>query len=294
MNVYEIVTDEMVKLLEAGTVPWRKPWRSGDSAPRNLVSKKPYRGINVFLLMARGYAKPYWLTYKQAQDLGGNVRKGEKSTLIVFWKVEAKRDADAQEGEISSADRSRFMLRYYRVFNIDQCDMPQAVLDKLPKPADVADFNPIAAAEKIVSEYPAKPTFQTGAQTSYSPAFDTITLPARETFEKAESYYSTAFHEMGHSTGHKDRLNREAVTATIRFGSGDYSREELVAEMTAAFLSAEAGTVPATIENSAAYIASWLKVLKADTKAVVIAAAQAQKASHHILNRKPVACTETD
>lgn len=290
MNVYEIVTDQVCELLKAGTVPWRKPWSTLSGAPMNLVSKKHYRGINVFLLAARGFASPYWVSYKQAQELGGNVRKGEKSTMIVFWKVATKTEAGEAEW-IDSVTSKRFVLRYYRVFNVAQCDGLEKVLDKLPKP-EVIDFNPIEAAEKIVNEYPNKPVFTTASHAAYNPREDVIMLPAKETFDKPESYYSTAFHEMGHSTGHGKRLNREAVTSAIRFGSGDYSREELVAEMTATFLCAESGIVPATIENSAAYIASWLKVLKEDSKAVVIAAAQAQKAADHILNRQPVACTE--
>lgn len=288
MTVYEIITEKIVSMLKDGVVPWRKPWQDSGLSPRNAVSKRPYRGINRFLLAATPHASPYWLTYRQADGLGGNVRKGEKSTVVVFWKRNQYVKENTETGEDET--RNGIVLRYYRVFNIEQCDLPQAWLDKLPKP-EIREHEPVSEAQAIVDAMPQRPEMTTGQAALYRPSTDTVTLPALGTFDKPESFYATAFHELGHSTGHKSRIGRKGVMERNVFGSGDYSREELVAEMTAAFLCAESGVSPAVIENQASYIHSWLKVLKDDGKAVVIAAAQAQKAADFILNRKPEDCT---
>jgi antirestriction protein ArdC len=286
MKVEQIITERIIKLLEAGTVPWRKPWASA-GVPRNLVSKKAYRGINFFLLSATKYVSPYWLTYKQATELGGNVRKGEKATLVVFWKVETRADPDAQEDEVGSKDGRRFILRYYNVFNLDQCDMPDKVLAKLEKP-ETHDNESIDACERVVAEMPNRPAIEHGGSQAYYSLFtDSVTLPVKELFSSAHAYYAVAFHELTHSTGAKHRLGRDTMTGTIApFGSADYSKEELVAEMGSAFLCAETGISPAVIENQASYIAGWLKKLRDDRRWVVLAAAQAQKASDYILNRQ--------
>lgn len=297
-KVYQIVTEKIIGLLEAGTVPWRKPWHSasnGQWAPRNLVSGKPYRGVNVFLLGAAPYSSPFWMTYKQALELGGHVNKGETSTIVIFWKIDAfKVEPDANNPD-DDGKRKRVILRYYRVFNSEQCELPEKVLAKIAaatKPEPDASFDPIAAAQAIADGYKGAPPVTLGGDKAYyQPREDRITVPCKERFGKPAEFYSTLFHEMGHSTGHETRLKRKGIMDAIIFGSGDYSREELVAEMTACFLCAEAGIAPLTVENSASYLASWLKVLKEDCKAVVIAAAQAQKASDYILDRKAV--TET-
>ena len=282
MDVYSIVTEKIMTALEAGTIPWRKPWADG-GVPRNLISKKPYRGINYFLLGASKYVSPYWLTYKQAEELGGFVRKGEQSTLIVFWKVEARKDPEAQEGETSSKDGSRFILRYYRVFNLEQCEIPADKLAKLPK-IETRENQPIESCARIVDEMPSRPALtHEGRQASYSSLTDSVTLPPMNLFGSPEEYYATAFHELSHSTGHKSRLNRDTITESSSFGSTVYSKEELVAEMGAAFLCAEAGISASVIENQAAYVAGWLKKLRDDRRLVVMAAAQAQKAADFIL-----------
>lgn len=281
MDVYSIITDQITKELEKGVIPWRKPWESGQFKPANAITLKPYRGINPFLLASRGYKSPYWLTYKQANAVGGHIKRGESSTIIVFWKFEVIEPEKPEDER-----RTRAILRYYRVFNIEQAELPEKFLAKLPKPSDRM-VEPIAAAQAIVQGYKNAPPIGTGNAAYYLPREDRIVVPAIEQFPKKEEYYSTLFHEMGHSTGHKDRLGRKGVMEAIRFGSDDYSKEELVAEMTAAFLSGEAGIAPRTIENSAAYIGSWLKVLKNDRRMVVMAAAQAQKAADYVLDRKP-------
>ena len=282
MNVYEIVTEKIVKLLEQGIVPWRKPWTS-TGLPRNLVSKKPYRGINYFLLSASKYVSPLWLTYRQANELGGHIRKGEESTAVVFWKIEdAKRGTNDLDTE---KNRRRFLLRYYRLFNLEQCELPQAVLEKLPK-IETHEHDPIEAAEKIIAGMPNPPEIQhAGSKAFYSSITDRITLPPRELFISAEEEMATEFHEISHATGSPKRLNRESIAEAAPFGSEIYAAEELVAEMSAAYLCAEAGISPAVIDNQAAYVAGWLKKLRDDRRLVVHAAAQAQKAADYILGR---------
>ena len=154
MDIYAIVTEKIINLLEQGVVPWRRPWTSA-GLPRNLVSKKPYRGINHFLLSASKYVSPFWLTMRQANELGGHVRKGEESTVVVFWKVDDAKQSteDLDNEETDAKTRRRFLLRYYRVFNLEQCELPQAVLDKLPK-VETHEHDPIEAAERIIAEMP--------------------------------------------------------------------------------------------------------------------------------------------
>lgn len=200
MDVYQIVTDKIVGMLEAGVVPWRKPWTSA-GLPRNLVTKKPYRGINHFLLSASNYVSRFWLTLKQANELGGGVRKGEQSTVIVFWKIDQKTTGQKQsETDDAGTEETqrRFLLRYYRVFNLEQCDLPQAALDKLPK-VETHEHDPIDAAELIIANMPQPPELETaGAKAFYSSHNDRVTMPPRELFTTAEEYYATLLHELTH------------------------------------------------------------------------------------------------
>jgi antirestriction protein ArdC len=288
MDVYEIITENIINLLEQEIVPWRRPW-TATGLPRNLVSKKPYRGVNYFLLSATKYVSPFWLSFRQANQLGGQVRKGEHGTIIVFWKVDddrADNDRDHDEtSDTSTKDRRRFLLRYYRVWNVEQCQLPQAVLDKLPR-IETHEHDPIEAAERIIAGMPNPPEIQyAGAKAFYSPITDRITLPPRELFTSAEEFYATLNHETLHATGHRSRLNRESITEAAPFGSPMYSLEELIAEMGAAFLCAEAGISPAVIENQAAYIQGWLRKCRDDRKLVIHAAAKAQRAVDYVLNR---------
>ncbi len=290
MDIYAIVTDKIINLLEQGVVPWRRPWTSA-GLPRNLVSKKSYRGINHFLLSASKYVSPFWLTMRQANELGGHVRKGEESTVVVFWKVgDAKQSTEDLDNETADAKaRRRFLLRYYRVFNLEQCELPQAVLDKIPT-VETHEHDPIEAAERIIAAMPNPPEVQhAGSKAFYSPIADRITLPPRELFASAEEYYATALHETVHSTGHQKRLAREGICEVAPFGSAVYSKEELCAEMGAAYLCAEAGISTAVIDNQAAYVAGWLKKLRDDRKLLIHAAAQAQHAADYILGRNTAA-----
>ncbi len=229
MDIYAIVTDKIINLLESGVVSWRRPWTS-TGLPRNLVSKKPYRGINHFLLSASKYVSPFWLTMRQANELGGHIRKGEESTVVVFWKVD---DAKQSTEELDSSETDgkthrRFLLRYYRVFNLEQCELPQAVLDKLPK-VETHEHEPIEAAERIIAGMPNPPEIQhAGSKAFYSPIIDRITLPPRELFTSAEEFYATAMHETVHSSGSKKRLARESILEAAPFGSETYSAEELI------------------------------------------------------------------
>jgi len=273
-KVYEIITEKIVEMLEAGEVPWHKPWVTDH--PKNLVSKKDYRGINVFLLASQNYASPYWVSYKQAKQLGGNVKKGEKSTMVVFWKMQEVEDKATGEPKTIP------ILRYYRVFNVLQCEGIDE--RKIPMADPNPDFQPLEACEATIEAMQKRPDIRhEESKAYYHPIKDFVNMPKPESFQKEEFYYSVMFHELGHATGHKSRLDRKTIKEHAPFGSETYSKEELVAEMTAAYLCGHHGIEMETIGNSAAYIKSWLKALKNDVKMVVLAAAQAQKAADYIL-----------
>jgi antirestriction protein ArdC len=220
------------------------------------------------------YSDQRWLTFRQAAQLGGNVRRGERSSLVVFWKQHQV--TDERDGE--EVTRTIPLLRYFNLFNVAQCDG----LNLAPVPAN--HIEPIEAAMAIVDGMPNPPriTHDGGDRAYYVPATDSIHLPAMSAFDGAGEFYSTAFHELTHSTGHKSRLNRESLDTPAPFGSPIYSREELVAEFGAAFLSAQAG-IDNTIENSAAYIDGWSRALRADKRLVITAASQGQKAADYVL-----------
>jgi len=245
----------------------------------NLVSKKEYRGINIFLLAFQGYGSRYWLTYRQAQALGGNVKKGERGSKVVFWKIGEYEKENAETAEIET--HKSILLRYYTVFNLDQCD-------GIKSPEADPNIHPIEQCESIVRSMPNPPAFEQDAQACYRPSIDTIGMPARSAFHSAEEYYSTLFHELTHSTGHPSRLSREVIMKHNPFGSEDYSKEELVAEMGAAMLCGVASIESQTLDNSAAYLQTWISRLKSDSRLVVSAAAQAQRAADYILGKATV------
>jgi antirestriction protein ArdC len=273
MNVYEVVTESILKHLEAGIVPWRRPWLT--SPPCNLVSQKNYKGINTFLLSASGMPSPYWLTYSQAVKLGGNVKKGEHGHTVVFWNI-GEEKLNIKTGKLSKP----FLLRYYRVFNLSQTEGISAKLglDGESRPP-VPD---IAACESLVAAMPHAPGFKLSDRASYAPSADVVSMPPKDVFLSSESYYATLFHELTHSTGHASRIGREGIEETNGFASELYSKEELIAEMGSALLCGVTGIAAATLENSAAYLRSWISVLKGDSKLLVTAASQAQKAADYI------------
>ena len=213
------------------------------------------------------------------------MRKGEKGRRVIFWKWLVKNREDLETGE--KRQQKIPMLRYYTVFNLDQIDGIEA-----PEEPEVEKLDPIEAAESIVSDMPKQPGRRAGDKAVYYPTSDEVAMPEFQDFHSSEEFYCTLFHELAHSTGHVSRLNRKEIMEVNHFGSHEYSKEELVAEMTAAFLCGESGILPATIENSAAYLQSWAAKFKEDTKMVVCAAAQAQKAADFILapvkNGEPV------
>lgn len=279
-KIYQMVTDRIVSLLEQGTIPWNKPWAgsSGFEPPMNLKSKHSYRGVNIFLLSAMGYSSRYWLSFKQAKELGGQVRKGEKGTPVIFWKkVEVE---DRETGEPKEVP----VLRYYMVFNLDQIHGLKA--PDAPEPV-VSEFTPIEQAEAIIANVPNPPKIVHAIQRAfYNPKQDKVNVPKPELFIKPEHYYSTVFHELVHSTGHEKRLNRRPSKVMRRFGDKEYSKEELVAEMGAAFLCAKARIEQQVIENQAAYIQNWIQVLKGSPKMAVQAASAAQAAADYILGQR--------
>ena len=277
-KVHDIITEKIITELENGNIPWKRPWKTSGLLPTNLISRKAYRGINTLLLSLAGHESPYWVTFKQAKALGGCVRKGEKGSMVVFYTDYSK--------ENSAGEVEKFpVLRYYTVFNVSQCDGIEA---KVPVEEEEAlEFTPIERCEAIVGNMPLPPAIHHGkGKTYYSPREDSVGLPSKERFTGVPEYYSTLFHELAHSTGHKARLDRD-LDKMAAFGSADYSKEELIAEMGAAFLCGETGIDPATIENSAAYIKGWLSKLRKYKKFLVNACAQGQKAADFILGIDP-------
>jgi antirestriction protein ArdC len=274
MNIksYERITERIVTLLEQGTVPWHKPWQVKTGLPRNLVSKKPYRGINPFLLLAMGYESPHWLTFRQAIQLGGSVKKGEKACPVVFWKQ--MQITDKESGELEKIP----LLRLYSVFNVAQCEG----LKNIPA-EDTSSFVATEAAE-IVAKMPQPPKINHGmSHAYYTPVNDMVGMPERKRFETEDSYHATLFHELVHSTGSEKRLKRVSIMERNGYDTDPYCKEELVAELGSAFLCGQAGIVERTIDSSAAYLEGWLKQLREDKTIIVYAAAQAQKAADFIL-----------
>lgn len=281
-KVYEIITERIVTMLNEGVCPWRRPWGLMPLPPQNFASGRKYNGINHILLSAIGYEIPLFLTFKQVAERGGNVKKGSKGLPVIYWST-LQRDEGDVEGEPALIP----FLRYYTVFNAAQIEglqFPEV------KSRTGEGFKPLELAEGVITGWGARPSIEHGFnQASYLPGMDIIRMPSPGSFDSPADYYATMFHEMGHATGAKTRLDRKM---SDRYGSEDYSREELVAEMTAAFLCAHCGIDNSTIKQQAAYLAGWLKALKDDPKMVVTAASQAQKAANMILGIIPESQSE--
>lgn len=279
-SVYEIVTEKIIKQLESGVAPWRKPWTC--QTPSNLLTQKEYRGLNVFTLASQGFPSRFWLTYNQATKLGGRIRRGEKSSPVIFWNIGDEQETTAQDG---AKETSRpILLRYYSVFNLSQAegiDIPASLLQ------ETRTNDPIETCEQIVTNMPVPPAFEQSYKAWYSPTNDVVGMPARSLFHSSEEFYATEFHELAHSTGHAKRLHRENFDNPISFGSESYSKEELIAEMTAAMLCGIAGIEQRILEKSAAYLKTWITRLKSDSRLLVSAASQAQKAADFIQGKAP-------
>lgn len=282
-SVYEMVTERIINQLEQGIIPWEKPWTGLADGAYNRISKRSYSLINQLILKHDGE----YATFKQWQDLGGKIRKGAKSEIVVFWKllpVEQKQE----DGTIIKKNIP--FLRYYNVFHISQVEGVEPLEKKIRN-----DIEPIAEAEKILSDYITREniTFKNvvGDRAYYSPNQDMICLPLMEQFRDASEYYSTAFHEATHSTMKESRCNRaeDRKGKLVAFGSDEYSKEELVAEIGSANILNMLGIeTKKSFRNSAAYIQNWLEVLKNDVKFIVSASSKAEKAVKYILNESEV------
>lgn len=279
-DVYQVITDRIISRIETeGRLPWSQPWRnylSHTGQPQNLVSKKPYRGINVWVLSAQGFASPFWLSFRQARQLGGTVRKGQKGTPVVFWLWTE-----------NAAGEEFAVPRYSTVFNAEQCDGLGGHLPALVE-SQPNTTGSTGECDRIVADMPTAPAITHNEAAYYSPAQDRVNVPRKESFQDLPRYYATTFHELAHSTGHPSRLDRsQGGTAWGKFGSDPYAKEELVAEMTAAFLCGVANIQPDVEDQSVAYLQGWVSRLKGDSKLLVQAAAQAQRAADFILGVKP-------
>jgi len=271
-DAYAIVTNRIIDQLKQNIVPWQKPWTEA-GYPVNLITKIPYRGMNVWMLASLGYSQNYFLTWKQLKGLGGKVKAGEKGHMVIFWKPAEQTQETAP------------LLRYYMVYNIAQCEGISEMFNIPESPFPVSS---ISSCDEIIETMPNCPKIKhTKQKAFYSPSKDYINMPKQDTFKSTESYYSTLFHELVHSTGHASRLNRKGIVDNPDFGTEMYSQEELVAEIGACFLNSAAGIEHVEFDNSVAYINNWLEQLQKDARLIVYASIQAQKAVEYILNVKP-------
>lgn len=293
-NIYRDITDKIIADLERGIVPWVQPWTSTRQLcplglPVNGLTRRNYSGINILLLWSaleeRGFASPFWLTFKQCIAMGGSVRKGEKGTQVYFADKFVPQKEKARAAETGDEPNAIAFLKRYTVFNAEQCDgLPKGLI---AAPVAKSERQIVPEAEALIAATGAD--FRVGGdQAFYVPSEDFIRIPNQTAYTDQINYYRTAFHELGHWTGHKTRLDRNLTT---KFGTVDYAREELVAEMATAFVCASLGIVP-TVRH-ADYIGNWLQVLKEDARAIVKAASLASKACDFILAFKAEAQSST-
>ncbi len=275
------ITAAIISRLEAGTKPWVQPWRGAPVSRPLRACGTPYRGMNVFWLwMAAdmcGYASPFWMTYAQATALGAQVRKGEKSTIAIFYKSYTREVESPDCAE--TCEEARRVMRAYAVFNADQIDgLPErfhpALSQELVEPEGRR-----AELDRFFSAIPAKIRYQ-GSEAYYEPGLDRITMPPANLFPDVDLLFSTLGHELGHWSGHSSRLDRDLGH---RFGSAAFAAEELIAELSSAMLGAELGLPVAHLDNHASYIESWIKLLRHDDRAILTAAARAEEASSLLL-----------
>lgn len=280
-DVYQIVTDRIIAMLEQGEIPWEKPWVGTPDGAISYATGKPYSVLNQLLLGKPGE----YLTFKQIQEAGGKIKKGAKSRMIVFWKWIQKEPEFDDEGKMKIETIP--FLRYYNVFHIEDCD---GIEPKHTQDAPVYDNKPVDRAEAILAAYWNREGItvehvKNSDRAYYNRAQDLIHLPLMSQFHSAEGYYDTAFHESIHSTGHAKRLNRLTTGLSAAFGGEDYSKEELVAEIGACSIMHQIGLeTDKTFRNTASYIQSWLTVLKNDRRMIVSAAGKAEKAVELIMS----------
>lgn len=281
LDVYQLVTDQIITLLEQGIIPWQKPWLE-TGPPINLLSKRQYRGINFWYLLALPYEHPYYLTWEQIKSVGGSVNRDEHGHIVAFWKPLQKSDDETPEEKA----KHKPMLRYYKVFNIAQCrDIPEHLIPVRTKPDEPID--PIFECEAILSHVTDMPHISfAGKQAYYDLEKDEIVLPKMKNFKTSPGYYGTLYHELIHTTGAPKRLDRKTVSDRVSFGSPSYAMEELIAEMGSAYLCQLSGILASNISNTVSYLDNWLGVFKKDKRFLVTAAGQAQKAADFVLNSK--------
>jgi antirestriction protein ArdC len=309
VDLFQVVTDKIVAALEKGIPPWRKPWSTAagghfvrmSGLPTNAVTGRSYSGINVLLLWIdaadKGFTSHRWLTFKQALDVGGNVRKGEKSTLVTLFKPFEKKETDDRgrplfDEQGNAVVSQRNFMTSFHLFNVEQCEnlpeklvMPVNVAGNAEEASKQHDIERIQRAERIVASSGVSVIHLHQNRAFYRPGVDSITMPGAVQFHRPADYYSTLLHELVHSTGHISRLAREGITSsTRRFGDPVYAFEELVAEIGSAFLCAEVGILGDVQHES--YIASWLKVLKEDKKAIFQASRFAREAFEYLILRE--------
>ena len=276
-DVYEIITGKIIEQLENATVPWRKPWRDA-GVPKNLISKRAYRGVNVMLLAMHGYTDNFFLTSKQLKEIGGSIKPDEKPHMVVFWNFAEKEPAEVEKEE--KGKKKAPFLRYYTVYNIAQCaGIPADLVPLIER-----EHGSLPTCERIVKDMLQCPEIRHKESDAYYDCLeDYVNMPKMKAFESAESYYSTLFHELVHSTGHHTRLDRHGLVQMAEFGNEPYSQEELIAEIGTCYLQSYTG-ITDQFEQSAAYILGWLKKLRNDKHYILTAATQAQKAVDFILN----------
>jgi len=288
-DVYSRITNKIISDLEQGVRPWLKPWSSEHAAGRITRPLRhngiPYKGINTIMLwsaaVTKGYSAPLWLTFKQAMELGGNVRKGETGELVVYANSITRTQTDAKGEE---SEREIPFLKGYTVFNAEQCDGLPAHYSAPAQPPALTPLQRIEAADRFYAATGADIRYS-GTRAYYAEGPDYVQMPPFETFHDAESFAATLGHELIHWTKHSKRLARDL--GRVRHGDEGYAREELVAELGSAFLCADLGITPEVRADHAAYIASWLQVLKGDKRFIFSAAGHAQRATDYLHSRQP-------
>lgn len=296
---YEQMTATIVEMLEKGQIPWQKPWdldaNGNPNLPANFVSKKPYRGVNIWLLAFTPYQSNFWITAKQIAENGGTLKEGQKGNTIPIYFYSfisyTKKDkaGNAKVNADGDEEKGQFpLVKIYDMYNVEQVEGLKMPENKFIEPKEPKSFETIEDCENIISNFSNCPKISFGGNRAcYSPASDSVSMPKMEQFKSVEGFYSTFFHELTHSTGHSNRLKREGVVNFDRFGSHQYSEEELVAEMGASYLTAITGIQNSEIlENSVAYLQNWIKAIKGDVSLIMKAAGKAQKATDLILGVK--------
>jgi len=300
-DVYQIITDKVIEGVKNKGLSWFKTWNGQDSVPMSYTTKKPYRGINYLMLAyemdSKGYTNNEFITINQAKKFGGQIIKGSKSSMVVFYNV-SFRDTDGKyyknERALIKAGKSKndddiqmyFTPRYYNVFNVECFEgLPISDIQKKREALEGTIFQSIPEADDVWNGYKNNPTLSHGGDRAYyRPSTDSIKMPKRQTFNTPNDYYGVLWHEMIHSTGHESRIGRKEVMETNMFGSNDYSKEELVAELGSMFLQGITG-VECDTDNSQAYINGWLERLENNPKWIISASSQSQRAVEHILGK---------